>query len=411
MADSFKLQITLGFGDNTYGKLGLGHVNKEEYETKPQLTINKNIIQIASGKEETLFLTENRKRTILYRVSTKYHENPIPIQFKSVKIYLNDDEKIIPIEQIEIIIQISAGADNFLILNESGRVFAYGQNSSGQLGDKNTIWTRIPQIVRDLPKIKQISAGGAFSLVVGEDNRVYSFGNNCSGQLGLGHELDPGYLPPRLKYLPPRLKYLPPKLKQRTPMMITFRLDGERISPIIKEISAGEKHVLILTENGVVYSFGNNDWGQLGIKNRISQYSPVLIDTLIIPGKIKSVKAGHTFSLVLTENGFVYSFGSNNNGELGIGQNIPSKLKPVLIRNINNVIQICVGQYNSMILDNNGLVYLFGRRDRRELDSSIEFNRNIPLYIPTLIPNLKDIINIFSGYLSSFVTIEKNLRR
>ena len=88
-----------------------------------------------------------------------------------------------------------------------------------------------------------------------------------------------------------------------------------------KTISAGFDHVLAVTNDGSVYAWGNNDNGQLGIDGNSSVNLPTKISALA-EKRIIAVSAGKQFSLALTENGEVYAWGINNKGQLG--GNIPN---------------------------------------------------------------------------------------
>src|SRR5436853_2253235 len=82
-------------------------------------------------------------------------------------------------------------------------------------------------------------------------------------------------------------------------------------------ISTGFSHTLLLKFNGQVYSCGSNNLGELGLGDTITKNSPILINSL---NNIVQVSAGNSFSLALDNIGNVYSFGSNIVGCLGLGQ-------------------------------------------------------------------------------------------
>lgn len=90
---------------------------------------------------------------------------------------------------------------------------------------------------------------------------------------------------------------------------------GFEFRMVSKTISSGMYHTLILSEGGQVYSFGNNRFGQLGVENTTLQYKiPVLINPSSFgDAPVIKVAAGANHSLVLTKFGKVFSFGSNEN--------------------------------------------------------------------------------------------------
>jgi hypothetical protein len=93
-------------------------------------------------------------------------------------------------------------------------------------------------------------------------------------------------------------------------------------------ISCGYNHSMALTENGCVYSWGSNLCGQLGIANTINSYTPKQIEMKDII--IHKIICGESHSLLLTNKGVIYAFGNNFFGQIGNGMKgdikIPIKL-------------------------------------------------------------------------------------
>jgi alpha-tubulin suppressor-like RCC1 family protein len=139
----------------------------------------------------------------------------------------------------------------------------------------------------------------------------------------------------------------------------------------IKDISCGQHHTLIVDNNNNTYSFGLNNFGQLGLIHFDNIYTPTKISNF----KIKSISTGETFSIVLTNSNQLFSFGSNSFGELGLGGNSFGSLGLYNFNNIsipteidNNftkfqIKKISCGYYHTLILDEGGDVYSFGRND------------------------------------------------
>ncbi|XP_065051986.1 RCC1 and BTB domain-containing protein 2-like isoform X2 [Rhopilema esculentum] len=83
----------------------------------------------------------------------------------------------------------------------------------------------------------------------------------------------------------------------------------------VKDVSCGKEHTLLLTDNGRVYSFGTGSKGQLGLGSLESHKEPVYVDALE-PLIIREINAGGWHSLALTG---IQSWGWNQSGQLGIG--------------------------------------------------------------------------------------------
>ena len=83
------------------------------------------------------------------------------------------------------VIGLSTGDYHILALLESGKVYGWGRNSEGQLGNGNTRESNRPQLIEAIPdKVVAISAGEYHSLALLESGEVYGWGRNSAGQLG-----------------------------------------------------------------------------------------------------------------------------------------------------------------------------------------------------------------------------------
>jgi uncharacterized repeat protein (TIGR02543 family) len=148
------------------------------------------------------------------------------------------------------------------------------------------------------------------------------------------------------------------------------------------QIAAGSVHTLILDENGKVYSFGGNTMGQLGLGHKTSPIQKPTQITIPQNKKIIAIASGSSHSLLLDTEGRVYSFGNGSYGKLG--QNGTSDItSPTLISEPNNIIAISAGGNHSLLLGKDGKVYSFGLGDYGQLgdNSTSVHNKLIPYYI------------------------------
>jgi alpha-tubulin suppressor-like RCC1 family protein len=132
---------------------------------------------------------------------------------------------------------IKCGAYHTMALTQSGEVYTWGSNYLGQIGFGDNKMNLIPTKVKGLDEneIKMISCGFNHSMALTESGSVYSWGYNRFGQLGFGNK-----------------KY------SNTPKQIEMK------DIIIDKITCGAIHSLFLTNNGVIYAFGDNSLGQIG---------------------------------------------------------------------------------------------------------------------------------------------------
>jgi len=192
--------------------------------------------------------------------------------------------------------KMDAGGNHSLVLDHAGKVHSFGYGGYGQLGLNSGNNKMTPQLIAEIidgKTIIEISAGDNYSLVLDDVGDVYSFGYGWWGQLGHrdNHHIN----------LPKKIEYLDDKT--------------------IIEISAGGNHSLVLDVGGDVYSFGYNDDGQLGRGNNHNINDPKKIQIPASAKTIVAISAGSYHSLVLDNMGNVYSFGDNSAGQLGSGNN------------------------------------------------------------------------------------------
>jgi alpha-tubulin suppressor-like RCC1 family protein len=193
---------------------------------------------------------------------------------------------------------ISAGDNHALALTSTGRIYAWGANSKGQLGigifgSSTGIPIRVMLPARTT--VTSVSAGSDFSLAMTANGRALSWGINFSGQLGNGRTGSGTDHPVRVEL---------PK--------------GTRVRGLI----AGCAHTLALTATGKVLAWGLNQAGQLGNGARLTagghQDTPVKVR---LPKRttVRAVSAGCEHSLALTATGRLLAWGLNGQGQLGQG--------------------------------------------------------------------------------------------
>ena len=278
----------------------------------------------------------------------------------------------------ETISDVFAGQLSSFALTSNSRVYAWGRNNSGQLGDDSTVDKLTPTLISftDLQNgetLRTIAAGIGHSLAVTSAGRVYAWGRNNSGQLGDGTTVN-----------------------KLTPTLISFTdlQNGETIRDLAVGIIGHSLndvevigHSLAVTTTGRLYAWGLNDYGQLGDGTTVNRSTPTLISfTGLGSGEtIRNVAAGGEYSHAVTTQGRVYSWGFNTNGQLGDGTTV-SKNSPTLIsfsglQSEETIRNVDVGGIHSMAMTTIGRVYTWGYN----FVGRIGDGTTVDKYIPTLI--------------------------
>ena len=136
----------------------------------------------------------------------------------------------------------------------------------------------------------------------------------------------------------------------------------DKIKQEMAECASGSSHSLYLDPLGSVWSCGSNQFGQLGLGNT-KTITPQKINKL---PPIISVSAGHWFSLFVGANGSVWSCGNNLFGKLGLGE-VKDRHVPEQIKNLPKIISASALRYSSIFLDCEGSVWACGYNQHGEL--------------------------------------------
>ncbi|XP_054724760.1 X-linked retinitis pigmentosa GTPase regulator-like [Uloborus diversus] len=175
--------------------------------------------------------------------------------------------------------------------------------------------------------------------------------------------------------------------------------------PII-QIACGDEHTAILTASGRLFTFGNNEWGQLGHGHTTTVTKPSCVKAL--KGERATVVAcGRSHTLVATDGGHVYAFGSNSEGQLGSADEQPVHDAPVRVQGLEGITikMLSAGADHSMALTDKGIVYVWGSGAEGQIGPEKGH-----ILIPTELNLESNIICISAGYYhSAFVTVDGKL--
>lgn len=253
----------------------------------------------------------------------------------------------------ETIIQTSLGLDHSSAITSLGRLFMWGHNRDGELGDGTTNHSSIPLDITENFKlgkneiIKLIKVAQARSTAITSFNRLFYWGDNSDGSIpvditsslnlnegeiitDINVELWKLYVLTSLgRLLDVKYRYQGSReIKSIEDLSQEFTLqDSDRIS----QISLERFQCAVLTSQGQLFMWGSNNKGQLGDGTQVYRENPVDITErfkLFEGETITAVSLGWEHSSALTSKGRLFMWGDNIDGELGDGA-IKKRLTPV----------------------------------------------------------------------------------
>ncbi|XP_059355840.1 X-linked retinitis pigmentosa GTPase regulator [Carassius carassius] len=218
---------------------------------------------------------------------------------------------------------LSAGGHTSAALTEDGRLFLWGDNSVGQLGLGNESHALLPKELKLGQSLQWVSCGYRHSALVTENGDVFTFGESADGRLGLSaHQL-------------------------------ANHSDPQRVESLhgVLQVACGGKHTLALTENEL-YSFGRGEFGQLGLGTLM-----FLADTPVAvghfrKGRVTHVTCGENHSALITDSGLLYTFGDGRHGKLGLGdENFTNQFSPTVCQRFfdYSVVTVACGSSHMLV--------------------------------------------------------------
>ena len=247
-------------------------------------------------------------------------------------------------------------------LKDSNKTSA-GLNQSGFiLKDHNFISFGANAIGSAKGNFKDLSVGGNHTSVIKDNGTLWSYGSNSAGQLGNFGISDQS----------------------------TFVQEYSKATNWL-QTSAGDSFNVAIQNNGTLWGWGKNDYGQIGnhVYNQVRQpYQEDNNET-----NWKSVSAGGEHTCALKTDGTLVCFGNNEYGQLGDGTFDSNKTKRSQVINPdgNRWIRVDCGFNHTLALDSNNTLWGWGRNYYGELGQGDTTNRNTPQKI------LKNVQNFSAG--------------
>ena len=231
---------------------------------------------------------------------------------------------------------IYCGDYHTFILKNDGTLYGCGRNDYGQLGLGDRVdRTTFTQITTNIDNIKSVYCGGFFTLILKSDGTLWGTGYNGDGTLGLGDT--------------------------------TNRYIFTKITNDVKSASCGYYHSFILKNDGTLWGCGENAYGQLGL-GKTTGDKTIFTQITTNTNDIKSVYCGGRFTLILKNDGTLWTCGHNGYGQLGLGDTSDRATFTQVTTNVDNIKSIyCGSYYCTFILKNDGTLWTCGHNNYGQL--------------------------------------------
>jgi len=247
-----------------------------------------------------------------------------------------------------------------------GTLWAWGSNNYGQLGLGTTTYYSSPKQIGALTSWLTVACGEYFAVAVRQNNTLWSWGYNNYGQLGLGTSGN---------------YYSSPKQVGSLTNWLS--------------VTCNITSVIATKTDGTLWSWGSNNVGQLGLGNTTSRSSPVQIGAL--SNWSSAVSTNNNSVIAIKTDGTIWSWGNNQFGQLGLG-NITYYSSPKQIGALTNWKNIGCGYGLSLSSKTDGTLWSWGYNGQGQLGLGNTTSYSSPKQVGAL----TNWSNVFGNYTSGF---------
>ncbi len=280
----------------------------------------------------------------------------------------------VPIDDVK---AVASGGTSTVVLKNDGTVWAWGDNDWGQLGDGTNISRSTPVQVKGIDDVKAVAAGWGHMLALKNDGTVWAWGRGIEGELGTG----------LMSPVDANGSSLDNNISVPEPVRV----------PIsdVKTIACGAFHSIALKNDGTVWAWGEGE--EIGDGNTSNRATPVNVPI----SDIVSISSGDSTTLAVKADGTVWGWGHNMYYPLGNVTDYSVQLTPVKADRLKNVVQVAAGDGFSVALTRDGRVYTWGEHQRGMLGNGQLFG--YPVAVPEPVLNLTGVKEISAGGSHSLV--------
>jgi alpha-tubulin suppressor-like RCC1 family protein len=302
-----------GFGLGNEGQLGsgfLGNITQPRLIDTTNLSLNEYFVDVHAGHRYSLGLT-NFGDIYAWGANFDYYRATgvnKPGNAQGIPVKINYGGQLLANEKF---IELDIGYSHAIARTNFNRIFTFGTNSSGRLGDGTTTDRPVPVLVSlpsmlsgELP-INVFASNGA-SFVLTNLGRIYAFGSGSSGELGINSST-----------------------WSLSPVLVN--IDALQPGEQVNKLFIGQSTMFLLTNQNQVYGWGLNTNYQIGDNNNSNVLAPKLIQFGLNTNEtIVNISSGNQHTVASTNMFRYFAWGANNHYQLGDLSTVTRKIPTII---------------------------------------------------------------------------------
>ena len=311
------------WGINSWGGIGLNTTTNYNYPV--QVGALNNWAQIACGMSDTLAIQSNgtlwawgnNSYGQLGTINQTHYSSPVQVGALSTWK------------------KISSGWSHSAAIQTNGTLWTWGYNGYGALGTGNITNYSSPVQVGALSVWTQITCGNYYTAALQSNGTLWAWGLNQQGQLGLGNQTN-----------------------YSSPIQVGNLSTWT-------QVVAGSSSTMSIQSNGTLWACGYNFYGNLGLNTSTSKYSsPVQVGTL---STWSQISCGYSFVIALQTPGTLWTWGNNQYGRLGLNTLTNGYSSPVQVGALSVWTKISCGYITAAAIQTPGTLYTWGNNSFGQL--------------------------------------------
>jgi len=278
------------------------------------------------------------------------------------------ENRYTPIKIMDDVVQVTTKSNHTAAIKSDGSLWTWGGNQYGQLGDGTTERRLTP--VKIMDDIIYVSVGNNHTAAIKSDRSLWMWGYNWEGQIGDGTKTD---------------KYN--KNDKLTPV---------KVMDDVIYVMASSDHTVVIKSDGSLWTWGGNQYGQLGDGTTERRLTPVKI-----MDNVSLVTVGYSTTAAIKSDGSLWMWGWNFTGELGDGTT-EDKYNPVKI--MDDVVCVSIGSGYTAAIKGDNSFWAWGANNSGQLGTG---TRTSVSYTPTKI--MDDVVCVSSGEHTAIIKSDGSL--